>query len=141
MTVHGAKYVLDSGKSGHARLQVISEIYDDRTRAPLLDAGLKAGDRFVEFGCGLGYVTRWASSVGADALGIDLSGIRSRRRGIWPTQDRVPCRKRVRPRPASGELRCLVLALAPHSPEAAGRSHAQHLCSAKARRSDGVRGG
>jgi cyclopropane fatty-acyl-phospholipid synthase-like methyltransferase len=27
----------------------------------------------VEFGCGLGYVTRWATSVGADALGIDLS--------------------------------------------------------------------
>jgi hypothetical protein len=85
MTVDGDKYVLDSGKSGHARLQVISEIHDDPTRALLLDAGLKAGDRFVEFGCGLGYVTRWASSVGADALGIDLSGIRSRRRGIWPT--------------------------------------------------------
>ena len=27
----------------------------------------------MEFGCGLGYVTRWATSVGADALGIDLS--------------------------------------------------------------------
>ena len=73
MTGHGDKYVLDSGKSGHSRLRVISEIHDDQTRALLLDAGLGAGDRFVEFGCGLGYVTRWASSVGADALGIDLS--------------------------------------------------------------------
>jgi SAM-dependent methyltransferase len=73
MTVHGDKYVLDSGRSGHARLRAISEIHDDQTRALLLDAGLAAGDRFVEFGCGLGYVTRWASSVGADALGIDLS--------------------------------------------------------------------
>jgi SAM-dependent methyltransferase len=73
MTVHGDKYVLDSGKSGHARLRLISEIHDERTRALLLDAGLEAGDRYVEFGCGLGYVTRWASSVGADALGIDLS--------------------------------------------------------------------
>ena len=73
MTAHGDKYVLDSGKSGHARLRVISEIHDDQTRALLLDAGLEAGDRFVEFGCGLGYVTRWASSVGADAIGIDLS--------------------------------------------------------------------
>jgi SAM-dependent methyltransferase len=72
MTVHGDKYVLDSGRSGHARLRAISEIHDDRTRALLLDAGLAAGDRFVEFGCGLGYVARWASSVGADALGIDL---------------------------------------------------------------------
>jgi 2-polyprenyl-3-methyl-5-hydroxy-6-metoxy-1,4-benzoquinol methylase len=73
MTVHGDKYVLDAGKSGHARLRVISEMHDDQTRALLLDAGLESGDRFVEFGCGLGYVTRWASSVGADALGIDLS--------------------------------------------------------------------
>ena len=73
MSAHGDKYVLDAGKSGHARLQVIGEIHDDRTHALLLDAGLEAGNRFVEFGCGLGYVTRWASSIGADALGIDLS--------------------------------------------------------------------
>lgn len=73
MSVHGDKYVLDAGKSGHARLRVISEIHDERTRALLLAAGLKAGDRYVEFGCGLGYVTRWATSLGADALGIDLS--------------------------------------------------------------------
>jgi len=73
MTIHGDNYVLDSGKSGHARLRVISEIHDDRTRALLLGAGVEAGDRYVEFGCGLGYVTRWATSVGADAFGIDLS--------------------------------------------------------------------
>src|SRR5207247_7435261 len=73
MTVHGDKYVLDAGTSGHARLRVISEIHDERSRALLLDAGLEPGDRYVEFGCGLGYVTRWATSVGADALGIDLS--------------------------------------------------------------------
>jgi SAM-dependent methyltransferase len=73
MSTHGDKYVLDAGKSGHARLRVISEIHDDHTRALLLGAGLEAGHRFVEFGCGLGYVTSWAASVGADALGIDLS--------------------------------------------------------------------
>jgi SAM-dependent methyltransferase len=73
MSVHGDKYVLDAGKSGHVRLAVISEIHDDRTRALLLGAGLEAGHRFVEFGCGLGYVTRWASALGADALGVDLS--------------------------------------------------------------------
>ena len=27
----------------------------------------------MEFGCGLGYVTRWAASLGADATGIDLN--------------------------------------------------------------------
>jgi SAM-dependent methyltransferase len=73
MSAHGDKYVLDEGKSGHARLRVISEIHDDQTRALLLGAGLGAGHRFVEFGCGLGYVTRWATSLGADALGVDLS--------------------------------------------------------------------
>jgi SAM-dependent methyltransferase len=39
----------------------------------LLSAGLIAGHRFVEFGCGLGYVTRWAACLGADATGIDLN--------------------------------------------------------------------
>ena len=32
-----------------------------------------SGIRFVEFGCGLGYVTRWAASEGAHATGIDLN--------------------------------------------------------------------
>jgi SAM-dependent methyltransferase len=73
VSTHGDKYILDAGKSGHARLRVISEIHDERTRTLLLDAGLAASDRFVEFGCGLGYVTRWATTLGADALGIDLS--------------------------------------------------------------------
>jgi hypothetical protein len=50
MTAHGDKHVLDSGRSGHARLQVISESHDDRTRALLLDAGLGGGDRLVEIG-------------------------------------------------------------------------------------------
>ena len=72
MTVHGDSYVLDVGKSGQARLRAISEIDDEHTRALSLGAGLEAGHRYVEFGCGLGYVNCWATSVGADALGIDL---------------------------------------------------------------------
>jgi cyclopropane fatty-acyl-phospholipid synthase-like methyltransferase len=39
----------------------------------LLFAGLVPGHRFVEFGCGLGYVSRWAASQGAHATGIDLN--------------------------------------------------------------------
>lgn len=73
MSTHGDKYILDAGKSGHARLKVISDIHDERTHALLLKSGLSARHRFVEFGCGLGYVSRWASSIGAAALGIDLS--------------------------------------------------------------------
>src|SRR5215203_334352 len=74
MSTIGDKYILTgSGRSDHDRLRVISEIHDGRTRELLLRAGFAAGQRFVEFGCGLGYVTRWAASQGAHATGIDLS--------------------------------------------------------------------
>jgi SAM-dependent methyltransferase len=69
----GDKYVLGSGPSDHDRLRVISVIHDDRTRELLRRAGFTAGHRFVEFGCGLGYVTRWAAIQGAHATGIDLN--------------------------------------------------------------------
>ena len=69
----GDKYLLGTGRSDHDRLRVISEIHDGRTRELLLRAGLASAHRFVEFGCGLGYVTRWAASLGADATGIDLN--------------------------------------------------------------------
>jgi SAM-dependent methyltransferase len=52
---------------------VISEIHDEQTRDLLLRAGFASGCRFVEFGCGLGYVTRWAAAMGADAVGIDAN--------------------------------------------------------------------
>jgi len=68
----GDKYILP-GQSDHDRLRVISEIHDGATRELLTLAGLSRGSRFVEFGCGLGYVTRWAASQGADATGIDVN--------------------------------------------------------------------
>lgn len=74
MSTIGDKYILTgSGRSDHDRLRVISEIHDGRTRELLLRAGLIPGHRFVEFGCGLGYVTRWAAGQGAQAIGIDLN--------------------------------------------------------------------
>jgi len=73
MSTIGDKYLLGSGRSDHDRLRVISEIHDGRTRELLRKAGFVAGHRFVEFGCGLGYVTRWAASEGAHATGIDLN--------------------------------------------------------------------
>ena len=69
----GDRYLLGDGRSDHDRLRVISEIHDGRTRELLRRAGLVSGHRFVEFGCGLGYVTRWAASEGANATGIDLN--------------------------------------------------------------------
>ncbi len=73
MQTIGDKYLLGTGRSDHDRLRVISEIHDGRTRELLLRAGLASAHRFVEFGCGLGYVTRWAASLGADATGVDLN--------------------------------------------------------------------
>ena len=72
MTTTGDRYVL-SGKHDHDRLRVIGEIHDGRTRQLLGKAGLASGHRYVEFGCGLGYVTRWAATQGATATGIDVS--------------------------------------------------------------------
>jgi SAM-dependent methyltransferase len=72
MTSVGDRYVL-AGQHDHARLRLISEIHDGRTRDLLVKAGLSSGHRFVEFGCGLGYVTRWAATQGAAVTGIDAS--------------------------------------------------------------------
>ena len=73
MATIGDRYLLGSGRSDHDRLKVISDIHDGRTRELLLRAGLTAGHHFVEFGCGLGYVSRWAAGRGAHVTGIDLN--------------------------------------------------------------------
>jgi len=73
MLTIGDKYLLGSGRSDHDRLRVISAIHDSRSRKLLRRAGFVSGQRFVEFGCGLGYVTRWAAREGAYATGIDLN--------------------------------------------------------------------
>jgi cyclopropane fatty-acyl-phospholipid synthase-like methyltransferase len=71
MAITGDRYIL-TGKHDHDRLRVIGEIHDGRTRDLLVKAGLTHGHRFVEFGCGLGYVTRWAATQGANVTGIDV---------------------------------------------------------------------
>jgi SAM-dependent methyltransferase len=68
----GDNYILP-GRSDHDRLRVISEIHDGETRELLLRAGFASGCCFAEFGCGLGYVTRWAATMGAQAVGIDVN--------------------------------------------------------------------
>jgi SAM-dependent methyltransferase len=52
---------------------MLCEIHDPGTRDLLTRAGLGAADRYVEFGCGLGYVSRWAATQAADVTAIDLS--------------------------------------------------------------------
>ena len=73
MTSFGDKYVLASDRTGHDRLRVLCEIHDPQTRQLLLSAGLNGTSRYVEFGCGLGYVARWAATQAAHVTAIDLS--------------------------------------------------------------------
>lgn len=69
----GDGYILDAGSAGHRRLHALCAIHDPHSRRLLEDAGLAEGARFAEFGCGLGYVLRWAAARGAEATGVDLS--------------------------------------------------------------------
>jgi cyclopropane fatty-acyl-phospholipid synthase-like methyltransferase len=73
MTAFGDNYILASGRSGHDRLRMLCEIHDPHTRQLLLRAGLDSMHRYVEFGCGLGYVARWAATQAAHVTATDLS--------------------------------------------------------------------
>ena len=73
MPSFGDRYALDPGQSDHERLRVLCELHDPYARELLTKAGLGRAHRFVEFGCGLGYVTRWAATQAAHAVGTDLS--------------------------------------------------------------------
>jgi SAM-dependent methyltransferase len=73
MASFGDNYVLASGRSGHDRLRMLCEIHDPPTRQLLLRAGLNSAHRYVEFGCGLGYVARWAATLAAQVTATDLS--------------------------------------------------------------------
>ena len=72
MAIVGDNYILP-GKSDHDRLTMISEVHDGATRELLRLAALTQGCRFVEFGCGIGSVTRWAAARGAHATGTDAN--------------------------------------------------------------------
>jgi ubiquinone/menaquinone biosynthesis C-methylase UbiE len=72
MAAVGDNYILP-GQDDHDRLRMISEIHDGDTQELLRRAGFFRGCRFVEFGCGMGYVTRWAASEGAQAIGLDAN--------------------------------------------------------------------
>ncbi|MGH9681809.1 MAG: class I SAM-dependent methyltransferase, partial [Candidatus Acidiferrales bacterium] len=73
MSSFGDKYVLASGRSGHDRLRVLCEIHDSRTHDLLRKAGLNSSHRYLEFGCGLGYVACWAAKQTAHVTAVDLS--------------------------------------------------------------------
>ncbi len=74
------------GQSDHVRLRVISEIHDGVTRELLRRDGFSGGSRFVGFGCGLGYVTRWAAAEGAHATVPDVN-----EKQMWACEELGPC--------------------------------------------------
>jgi SAM-dependent methyltransferase len=73
MSTFGDSYILAAGQSGHDRLRLLCEIHDPGTHELLTRAGISTAQRYVEFGCGLGYVSRWAASQAAHVTAIDLS--------------------------------------------------------------------
>jgi len=69
-------YVLATGGEGAHRLRIVHEVHGEDTLRFLERAGLAAGMRVAEFGCGTGMITREiARQVGASAsvVGIDIS--------------------------------------------------------------------
>jgi len=73
MSSFGDQYILSSGRDGQARLRMLCDIHDPTTRALLQQAGLTRTHRYVEFGCGLGFVARWAATQALSVTAIDLS--------------------------------------------------------------------
>ena len=73
MTSFGDQYILSSGRTGHDRLRMLCEIHDPHTRDLLERVGLLSSHRYVEFGCGLGFVARWAATRVSWVTAIDLS--------------------------------------------------------------------
>jgi hypothetical protein len=108
---------------------VISEIHDGRTR-DLTRAGLSSGHRFVEFGCGLGYVTRWAATRARPSWHRRQRGA-DRRPGLAPSSSIVEFRAGGVYGPVSNPgHRRVVFALAAGPLAAAGRRDARHLRTA-----------
>jgi SAM-dependent methyltransferase len=70
-------YVLATGEQAVRRLHILHDIYSPAGRRVLLKAGLTKGMRVVDFGCGVGVVTRMlAEMVGPSGTvtGIDVNG-------------------------------------------------------------------
>jgi ubiquinone/menaquinone biosynthesis C-methylase UbiE len=73
----GYHYAMAVGAEGADRLTLLDGAYGPGTRRVLEEAGLRAGMRVVDLGCGIGSVATWmARQVGAggSVVGVDFSG-------------------------------------------------------------------
>ncbi len=69
------EYIISGGESGKTRLNLLAEVLRPYTRSLLQTQGLKAGDTFLDMGCGGGHVSIMASElVGTDGqvTGVDF---------------------------------------------------------------------
>jgi SAM-dependent methyltransferase len=74
----GAKYTIDGGEAGKARLDVLARVCAPGTATLFEQVGVKAGAQCVDVGCGGGHVSRdLAARVGVDGsvVGIDLDPV------------------------------------------------------------------
>jgi SAM-dependent methyltransferase len=72
----GDGYVLETGDEGSARLRLLDEVYGASSRAACASAGLGAGWRVADVGCGVGDMSCWLGErVGpdGDVIAMDVS--------------------------------------------------------------------
>jgi ubiquinone/menaquinone biosynthesis C-methylase UbiE len=70
-------YALATGAAAVRRLHVLHDIYAPAGRRVLLQAGLRAGMKVADFGCGVGVVTRMLGELvgpSGSVTGIDVNG-------------------------------------------------------------------
>lgn len=70
-----ARYTIEGGSAGKARLDVLSSVMYEATTSLLVRAGVAPGDRCIDLGCGGGHVSRQlARLVGprGTVIGVDL---------------------------------------------------------------------
>ena len=71
-----SEYVLQVGKKGFDRLRFVNDVFGEHSRNFLLRAGLHAGSRVLEVGCGTGSMTAWLAKAvgeGGKVIAVDAS--------------------------------------------------------------------
>jgi SAM-dependent methyltransferase len=79
-------YALASGAGAVRRLHVLHDLYAPAGRRALLDAGLRPGMKAIDFGCGVGVVTRMlAEMVGptGSVTGVDVNSEQLAEAAAW----------------------------------------------------------
>jgi ubiquinone/menaquinone biosynthesis C-methylase UbiE len=67
------RYVLATGEEGAYRLRVVNSVHGPDTEAFLRRAGLQAGMRVADIGCGIGVLSCWMAGQGTEVVGVDVS--------------------------------------------------------------------